>query len=102
MAATMREIEAQVETPVGPRSGGNGDRIDPALVVGRVRAIVANAQPVSRAIAAALVGGWVLQLLIGDAFRKQLALVPARVIPKFWMPITAGLVEMNFIKVRPA
>ena len=81
----------------GPSPGGIGARAG-AAVVGLRRsafAAVASSPPVTRGLACALCFCFFLQLLLGDAFRKQFALVPAKVIPKLWMLLTAAIVELN-------
>ena len=81
----------------GPSPGGIGARSG-AAVVGLRRsafAAVASSPPVTRGLACALVFCFFLQLLLGDAFRKQFSLVPAKVIPKLWMLLTAAIVELN-------
>ena len=60
---------------------------------------VTSSYPVTKGMACALVVGFVLQLAIGDVFRKQFALVPAKVIPKFWMLFSASLVELNLLQL---
>ena len=49
----------------------------------------------ARAALAALALGWLLGL--SAPARRQLALVPAKVVPRIWMLATAGLVETNFV-----
>lgn len=87
--------------PLEPASAGPGRAAGLALreAIARAKATVSNSQPVSRGLAAVLILGYVLQLAIGDAFRGQLSLVPARVIPKFWMLVTGGLVELHIAQV---
>lgn len=48
-----------------------------------------------RAALAVLAAGWLLGL--SPAVRRQLALVPAKVVPRIWMLATAGVVETNFL-----
>ena len=48
----------------------------------------------ARVALAALALGWLLGL--SAPVRRQLALVPAKVVPRIWMLATAGLVETNF------
>ena len=59
------------------------------------RGAVAKAGVLTKALAGLTVAGFFLQLAAGDAFRRQFALVPAKVIPKFWMLETAAFVELN-------
>ncbi len=56
---------------------------------------VAKTGPLTKALAGLVLAGFFLQLAAGDAFRRQFALVPAKVIPKFWMLQTAAFVELN-------
>ncbi|QDZ22863.1 hypothetical protein HOP50_09g54110 [Chloropicon primus] len=82
---------------MGSGSGGVGARAGAAVVSLRKAAFqnVLKSQPLTRSLAGLVLIGFVLQLLVGDAFRNLFALVPAKVIPKLWMLITAGLVEVN-------
>jgi membrane associated rhomboid family serine protease len=82
----MAEIQAQ------PDGGG-------LAVWKRFQRTVASSGPLTKGIAGAIVVGFVLQLALGDLFRKQFALVPAKVIPKFWMVVSASLVELNFLQL---
>ena len=60
---------------------------------------VASSGPLTKGLAGAMLVGFVLQLALGDLFRKQFALVPAKVIPKFWMVVSASVVELNFLQL---
>jgi len=83
-----------MEASTSSSAEGVGKRLGTA-----VRSVVVKSGPVTRGLACAILVGFVFQLALGDVFRKQFALVPAKVIPKFWMLETAALVEMNVLQL---